>query len=296
MMSIGSAPPAADAADYYGKDNYYVDDDPERVEGEWFGAGAKALGLTGKVDLKQFEEVLAGRLPNGVTLGKKQGGERVHHPGEDLTFSMPKSAALLATVGGDKRILDAYKRSVKQTLTYIEKNYVETRIKRKGTMRREKTGSMVAALFQHDTSRNLDPQPHIHAVVANATQSADGKWRSVYNPPLWTNAKLFTQIQSAYFAKELTALGYGVEWKKAAGHLEVKDFPREVIEHFSTRQRDIQRVFATLDNKTHHARDMVALKTRPSKTKIAREELSAEWAARAARHGVDPTPDIDSAR
>ncbi|MEM8985179.1 MAG: AAA family ATPase, partial [Pseudomonadota bacterium] len=43
------------------------------------------------------------------------------------------------------------------------------------------------------------------------------------------------------------------------------------------------------------ARDMVALKTLPSKTKIAGEELSAEWAGRAARIGFDPKPYIDSA-
>ena len=260
MMSIGPAPPAAEAADYYGKDNYYVKEDPERAVGVWFGKGAKALGLEGAVDLKDFENVLAGRLPNGVVLGKKVGGDLIHRPGDDLTFSMPKSAALLATVGGDTRILAADKESVLRTLGYIERNYVETRAKERGVMRREKTGKMVAALFEHDVSRNLDPQPHIHAVVANVTQRRDGKWRSIHNVPIWKNAKLFTQIQSAYFAKGLTDIGYAVEWKETAGHVEIKDFPRDVIEAFSTRSRDIQRVFETLDHKTPETRSKVALK------------------------------------
>ena len=38
---------------------------------------------------------------------------------------------------------------------------------------------MVAATFRHDTSRNLDPQHHTHAVIANMVQGADGKWRTM---------------------------------------------------------------------------------------------------------------------
>lgn len=295
MMSIGPAPPAAEAAAYYGKDNYYVKDDPERAVGEWFGKGAKALGLEGAVDLKDFENVLAGRLPNGVMLGKRQGGDLTHRPGDDLTFSMPKSAALLATVGGDKRIVTAYKESVLKTLGYIERNYIETRAKERGVLRREKTDKMVAALFEHDVSRNLDPQLHIHAVVANVTQRRDGKWRSVHNVPIWKNAKLFTQIQSAYFAKGLTGLGYAVEWKETPGHLEIKDFPRDVIEAFSTRSRDIQRVFETLDHKTPEARSKVALKTRPAKSEVSSAELAAEWKERAKEIGFDPKPFAEKA-
>lgn len=290
MLSIGAA--VADA-DYYGKDNYYSDGDPERVEGEWFGEGAKSLGLVGKVDLKTLDNLFAGRLPNGVTLGKRVKGELVHYPGDDLTFSMPKSAALLATIGGDKRILDAYKRSVHQTLAYIEKNYIETRVKRNKSMTREATGKMVAALFQHDTSRNLDPQPHIHSVILNATQREDGKWRSVYNPPLWYNSKLFTQINSAYFAREMENIRHNVEWQKTAGHLEIEGFPRAVIEHFSTRSQDIQRAFAGFDSNSPKVRDKVALMTRPGKTQVARDQLHAEWNARAQAIGFDPKPFID---
>jgi conjugative relaxase-like TrwC/TraI family protein len=32
-------------------------------------------------------------------------------------------------------------------------------------------------MFQHDTSRLLDPQAHIHVVVAAITQMADGAWK-----------------------------------------------------------------------------------------------------------------------
>ena len=37
---------------------------------------------------------------------------------------------------------------------------------------------MAAATFRHVASRNLDPQLHTHAVVANMTRGRDGAWRS----------------------------------------------------------------------------------------------------------------------
>ena len=36
----------------------------------------------------------------------------------------------------------------------------------------------VIATFRHDTSRNLDPMLHTHAVVANMVRGTDGKWRT----------------------------------------------------------------------------------------------------------------------
>ena len=46
----------------------------------------------------------------------------------DLTFSLPKSWSLLALVGGDRRIIDAYRQAVKDTLVWAERNAAETRM------------------------------------------------------------------------------------------------------------------------------------------------------------------------
>ena len=50
-----------------------------------------------------------------------------------------------------------------------------------GMMVRKDRQKMVAATFRHDTSRNLDPQLHTHAVIANMVQGDDGKWRTMVN-------------------------------------------------------------------------------------------------------------------
>jgi len=92
---------------------------------------------------------------------------------------MPKSWSVLALVGGDKRILDAYATAVRETLRWAEKNLAETRMEVHGRERAVQTGNLAIALFQHDTNRNQEPNAHFHAVIANVTQGPDGKWRAL---------------------------------------------------------------------------------------------------------------------
>ena len=108
---------------------------------------------------------LFGSCTQGLLHGKGKG--RVA-----LTWSAPKSVSLMAMVGGDERIVEAHDKAVSATLGWIEANAIETRMRDPATgakVRAEKQ-KMVAATFRHDTSRNLDPQLHTHAVVANMVQ------------------------------------------------------------------------------------------------------------------------------
>src|SRR3546814_13467962 len=83
----------------------------------------KDLGLSGTVDTATFERILSGELPDGKQIGDAE----TRDSGRDFTFSMPKSASLLALVSGDKRILAAHMAAVKQTMTWAEKNLAEAR-------------------------------------------------------------------------------------------------------------------------------------------------------------------------
>lgn len=181
MLSVANVRTAGGAARYFAADNYYTRADADR-SGEWFGKGADKLGLSGEVDAKTFEAILKGFLPDGTRLGTDK---REHRAGTDLTFSMPKSWSLLALVGGDRRILEAYTEAVKETLAWAERNLAETRIEVCGKDKAVATGNLTVALFMHDTNRNQEPNAHIHAVVANATQGPDGKWRALRNDKLW---------------------------------------------------------------------------------------------------------------
>ena len=310
MLSIGAVASAAQGASYYEKDGYYANDDPEHREASaWIGKGAEVLGLSGPVDPDTFRAILEGKVPDGsgTELGKRGGdGEITHRPGRDLTLSAPKSVSIAALVGGDARIVGVHDRAVKATLAWVEKNAVETRVQDPETGRMARVGDQktVVATFRHDTSRNLDPQLHTHAVLANMVQSEDGKWRTMVNDGLYQRQKLIGAIYRNELAAGLTRLGYDIEKTHADGRFEIAGVSREVIEAFSTRRAEIKAVMearglgATADNPRHAERS--ALMTRATKQEVDRDELRRVWQRQAADLGLDagsftPEPGVSPA-
>ncbi len=297
MLSIGALSSAAQGASYYERDGYYAKDDPEhRAASAWAGRGAGELGLEGPVDADTFRQVLEGRVPDGSgrQLGKRsKDGEILHRPGRDLTFSAPKSVSLAALVGGDDRIVEAHDRAVAATLAWIEKNAAETRMKDPDTGRMMRTGGqkIVAATFRHDTSRNLDPQLHTHAVLANMVRGGDGRWRTMANEGLYSRQKLIGMLYRSELAASLSRLGYDIEKSHADGRFEIAGVPRETVEAFSTRRAEIEAAMAerNLGDTAANPRlaERAALMTRAAKRDIDREELRAVWHRQAANLGLD---------
>ena len=297
MLSIGAISSAAQGASYYERDGYYAKDDPEHREASaWAGRGAEELGLKGPVDPDIFRAVLEGRVPDGsdTRLGRRgKDGEIHHRPGRDLTFSAPKSVSLAALVGGDKRIVDAHDRAVSAALDWVERNAAETRMKDPETGRMGRVGNqkIVAATFRHDTSRNLDPQLHTHAVLANMVRGDDGKWRSMANEKLYQSKMLLGALYRSELAAGLSRLGYGIEKTHADGRFEVAGVSREVLEAFSTRRAEIEAAMearglgSSADNPRLAQR--AALMTRAAKRDVDREALRESWRKQAEGLGFD---------
>ena len=298
MLSIGALSSAAQGASYYERDGYYAKDDPEHREASgWAGKGAEELGLTGPVDSATFRAVLEGKVPDGsgTELGRRgKDGEILHRPGRDLTFSAPKSVSIAALIGSDRRIVEAHDRAVAATLAWVEKNAAETRMKDPDTGRMARVGNqkIVAATFRHDTSRNLDPQLHTHAVLANMVKGEDGKWRSMANESLYANQKLIGMLYRNELAAGLGKLGYGIEKTHADGRFEIAGVSREEIEAFSSRRAEIEAAMeerglgASADNP--RIAERAALMTRAKKRDIDRDELRGVWQRQAADLGLDP--------
>ncbi|PKB25306.1 conjugative relaxase-like TrwC/TraI family protein [Novosphingobium kunmingense] len=284
MLSVANVRTAGGAANYFAADNYYTRADAER-SGEWLGKGAEKLGLGGRVEAKEFEAVLKGFLPDGSRVGSDN---RVHRAGTDLTFSMPKSWSILALVGGDKRILDAYAAAVRETLNWAEKNLAETRMEVKGKERVVSTGNLVIGLFQHDTNRNQEPNAHFHAVVANVTEGPDGKWRALRNDKLWEHNTLLNAITMARFRLSVEKLGYEVGEYGKHGNFEAVGVPKTIREAFSTRRAEILAAIAQMDHRGPHATDTATLMTRADKARIEdRSALTRQWGETASQLGFD---------
>ena len=179
VASIGKIASPAQGVTYYERDGYYAKDDPvHKAASAWAGKGSNALGLSGPVDPDTFTAVLEGRVPDGPQLGRRDKEGSIHHrPGRDVTLSAPKSVSVTALVGGDDRVVAAHDVAVKRTLSWIERNAIETRMQNSatGTMVRAGGQKMVAATFRHDTSRNLDPQLHTHCVIGIQGYAGTGK-------------------------------------------------------------------------------------------------------------------------
>lgn len=292
MLSIGSVGSASGAASYYtSEDNYYFLGD---LSTEWFGKGANELGLTGSVDKEQFQSVLEGFLPDGSDLSFIKNGENKHQAGYDLTFSAPKSVSILALVEGDKDILNAHKEAVKKTLNEIE-SLISTRSTIDGVPIHTNTNSLVSALFMHDTSRNLDPQLHTHAIIANATFDPEKGWKTLSSERLsgqnFTKSEAFTNTVFAnkltfgalyrqFLKEDLAEKGYEFETVGKNGLWEIKGVPTEI---FSTRRQEI--LEASEPNASAKSLSITAKDTRKPKDFTGIEELREEWKQRLSETG-----------
>ena len=88
----------------------------------------------------------------------------------------------MALVHGDDRVTQAYKQSVEAAMGMIQ-DYAAQYRQREGGGPPEtfKSDSLIWASVQHETSRDGDPQLHIHSVLASVTVDEHGKFHSLTN-------------------------------------------------------------------------------------------------------------------
>lgn len=293
MMSLGKVS-SSGAAEYYAADNYYTLENGTD-QSLWDGRGAQALGLQGKVETAAFERILEGKLPDGSQLDAARGK---HRPGLDLTFSAPKSVSLVALLGKDERVVEAFRASVSQTLAWAEKNLAQARVWQEGRQVAETTGNLLVATFLHDVSRELDPQLHVHAVVANATLASDGKWHALKNDQIYQHQHTLGTVHNAYLRERLEALGYETVAAKnpVYGEFEIAGISRRQIEAFSDRRGQILDATEKEGRCSAREREIAALATRRGKEQdMSREERGSLWEAKAAKVGLNLQPIIAAA-
>ncbi|MBV7300285.1 MobF family relaxase [Enterovibrio paralichthyis] len=297
MMSINSIGSSGAASSYYEVDDYYNESNREGHEklSEWHGKGAVLQGLSGPVKGEDFTRVLDGRAPDGTQLGRVVDGEIKHRPGIDLTFSPPKSVAIMAQVFGDTRIIEAHKAAVKETLDLVERVAAETRISQAGVKVRENTGNMTIATFFHTSTRAQDPGMHTHAVIANMTMTDSGQWRSIANENIWADSKArFGEHYSMLLANKLSnELGYNIVSRGQNAEYEIAGVPDHLIQEFSTRSRAIKDLLEERNLHGPKNKEWAALQTRDKKVPMDKALETEVWKERAANIGVDLSKLVD---
>ena len=296
---------AATTVHYFEADGYYAKNDPEhRKASGWYGEAAALMGLHGPVKPKRFEALLAGHVPGtDIRLGRLRDGEHQHRPGVDVTFSAPKSVSLEALVYAapktGARVVRAHDEAVRATLGFIETELFQTRTYDPATGRRPRVEAdgMAAATFRHLASRNLDPQLHTHAVIANMTRGRNGEWRSAE----FTAVERSKLLIGAYYRNELRMglkkIGYATV-PTLVGRMpgfEIAGYQKLMLDAFSTRRRELldymqERGWENTPARTQQA----ALYTRQRKAEPDRQVLHQTWQERAQELG--PARDRDIAR
>lgn len=255
------------------------------IEGQW-GSGKTSL-------LNLLTEQLKSQVPANTQIVVFS--PWVNSPDEspaDKTHSAPKSVSMMILIGGDTRLLDAWNRSVENGMKEVEK-LISARITDGGKTDTVLTGNMVAALYNHDTSRALDPQIHTHALVFNTTFAED-KWRALasdtrmktgFGENLYALQVAIGNLVLQPFRQEAEKLGYETVTAGKNGLWELKDVP---VAPFSTRSQAISE--AAGPDASKKSRDVAALDTRQAKAWADPDLLKAEWRRRL----TDEKFDIDN--
>lgn len=344
LGSAGAGGGAADAARYFTElavADYYTEGGEPL--GQWHGEGAKLLGLRGAPNYETLLAVLSGCHPTTrqpmilVRKPKRKSGpdegpsasegpdqakkkRREHCPAIDLCLTLPEDLSIAWAVGGPRvrqAIDEAVDAASKRLVSYIEQNIPLARRGRHGVEQQQ--AKLVVALFDHGTSRAVDPQPHRHrhCVIANLCQGEDGRWSAVNTRALfdWTRAlgPVYRCMVTAELKRRIRLpLQPAVdENKRLRGWAVIPGIPDSLRKVWSSRHDEIEQLVAG-DKRlsglaSANAKASAQIKTRQAKRKQPpRADLHATWEAEAAKHGLgrdqvaalvsqplEPNPPID---
>lgn len=222
--------------------------------------------------------------------------------GFDLTFSAPKSVSTLWAVsdaGTQALISEAHHQAMTDVLGIIERDVAMTRIGTegpRGAVAQIEVRGVVAAAYDHYDSRASDPQLHTHVVIANRVQGVhDGKWRTLDSRALHAAVTGLSEHYNAVLSDHVTRL-LAVSWEareREIGRMprwEIASVPQSLMDVFSSRTRDIERVKQRLVDEyaAKHGRQpsraqlwqirqQATLETRPPKGLRSLRDLTQQW-------------------
>jgi conjugative relaxase-like TrwC/TraI family protein len=220
---------------------------------------------------------------HGYTQDKKlelcQTTGRNHRHGWDLTFSLPKSCSLAWARADQKlktQIQEAHNKGVLSALEFIEEQAAFTRRGHNGYSR-EKVVGLVAAIFEHSTSRAQDPHYHSHCLIANAAPREDSSWGTIESNYLYQWKMASGALYRAELANNLLKLGFEIEQDQSSFRL--VGIPEKICEYYSKRSNEIKQELMKRDihKRSSKAGDIITLSTRQIKRDVNRAELYGKW-------------------
>jgi len=244
MLFITPQTDAKQAKDYFTRHmeraDYYLKDGPE-MAGQWHGLGAEMLGLSGTVDKERYFQLCDNINPEtGESLTPHtKGNRRILY---DFTFDAPKSVSLAYELGGDDRVLDAFRSAVADTMGEME-GAMMARVRSHQRREDRVTSNIVWAEFIHRTTRPVDgvpdPQLHCHAVAFNCTYDPEEeKFKAGEFSNLVRDKGYYQAAFHSRLAEKLRALGYATP--RDGNSFRIKGIDPATTDKFSRRSDIIE--------------------------------------------------------
>lgn len=278
IMVSGDTVKAGKLETYYNKEDYYFSQDEQSIN--VLGSGAKIFGF------------------NKLKVSKKKAFARLVESREvkafDLTFSAPKSVSILFAVGNKKSrqiAVEAQRKAVAATFRYIEdQGFFQVVKKENGAVKSYRAEGMLALPIEHSLSRGLDPQLHIHGLIANAGKvPGEDQVRAVNFQILYRNQKHFDLVYKSILRSELEKAG--TRTRTTEDGFELSAVTRDQIEAFSSRSMQIQENLAarglTRETANGEQRQKATLQGRKKKQEVDPDQLRASWKITAEELGVE---------
>ncbi len=219
----------------------------EEPDGVWFNpAGLLGLENGGKVDSSDFHRLYHGFAPDGSQKLTRNAGSENRSAGLDMTFSADKSVSALWAVADPElrgEIEQAHNDAARVALEETVLRYCSyTRIRDREGRIRALPADIAAAMFQHGTSRENDPQLHTHCVIFNAARTQeDGKWRAMHQYPVYSWAKAAGAVYRNALAWNLRErLGVRIEqYGPDSAFTRIEGMPEDLQVFWSKRRKTI---------------------------------------------------------
>jgi conjugative relaxase-like TrwC/TraI family protein len=286
-----------------GREDYYVREVAHNREeylsghgespGRWYGAGAAALGREGTATTEAFKRIFEGRHPDtGELLGRAHGRGAV--PSWDLVLRPVKDVGVLYALGDERvnrAVMSAHHEGVAQAVAYLDAQ-VGTRRGHGGHQKVSGRGLVVVG-FDHRTSREGDPLPHTHLIIANRVQGPDGRWTTPDGRDLYAHRRAADALYRAAYQRSLTR-SLGIAWGEADqwGNRPIIGMPAEVVRAFSKRSQQIAEHLVRLEEQGRQRTPALVRfavhATRQAKRHQAPETLYERWRGEARAFGIDP--------
>lgn len=282
MIRMFQSISAKQAKDYFTselmKSDYYLDD--QELLGKIRGRLAERLGINGVARKDVFFALCENKNPiTGKALTPRSKDDRT--VGYDCTFSCSKSVSIIHALSKDDHVLKAFEKSVYETMLDIQRD-AKVRVRIEGTNYDRPSEELVWGEFIHQTARPVDgsisdPHLHAHCFVFNAAwDETEKRVKACQFRDIKASMPYYQACFHKRLSDELMKAGYQI--RKTKDSFEIKNVPQPVIDMFSKRTQEIERVAEEQGITDPKELDELGARTRNRKEKdYTMTELKSDW-------------------